>query len=131
MLLQFFGTGARATDSMLIMSQVLISLGGACSVIGTQVASQASVPHQDLATVVALLSLWTGIGGSIGNAAGAAVWGAKMPGNLNARLSGLLSPEEIRIIFGSITYARFATDEVRGGVLQGEWMCIVECRSDH
>lgn len=46
-------------------------MGGACSVVGSKVASQASVPHQDMATVMALLALWTSVGSAIGSAAGA------------------------------------------------------------
>ena len=49
-------------------------MGGAFSVVGSRVASQASVPHQDLATVIALLSLWTQLGSAIGGAIAAGVW---------------------------------------------------------
>lgn len=45
-------------------------MGGAFSVVGSRVASQASVPHQDMATVIALLALWTSLGGAIGSAIG-------------------------------------------------------------
>lgn len=54
----------------LILFQFLVSIGGAFSVVGSRVASQASVPHQDMATVIALLSLWTSVGSAIGSAAG-------------------------------------------------------------
>lgn len=82
-------------------------------------ASQASVPHHDTATVIALLSLWTGLGGSIGNAIASAIWTSKMPENLTARLSGRLSAEEISTIFGSITVARTTEPEIRELVLLG------------
>lgn len=66
--------GPNATDGELVVTQILVALGGAFSVVGSRVASQASVPHQDLATVIALLSLWTKLGGAIGYAIAAAVW---------------------------------------------------------
>ena len=37
-----YGTGDNATDVVLVWAQVLIGLGGAFSVIGSQVASQGS-----------------------------------------------------------------------------------------
>ena len=62
------------SDAALVWTQILISLGGAFSVVGSRVATQASVPHQDMATVIALLALWTRIGGAIGSAIATAIW---------------------------------------------------------
>ncbi|KAI5479985.1 hypothetical protein MNV49_002275 [Pseudohyphozyma bogoriensis] len=117
MALVYYGTGDNASDAVLIMSQVLISLGGAYSVIGTQVGSQASVPHADLATAISLLSLWTNLGGSIGLAISTAIWTNKMPVALTNRLGSILSADEIAEIYGSITVARDGTDAVRAGTL--------------
>lgn len=63
-------TSCRTPHLIIIPSQ----LGGAFSVVGSRVASQASVPHQDMAQVIALLSLWTSLGGSLGTSIAAAVW---------------------------------------------------------
>lgn len=49
----------------LVMYQVLLGLGGACATIATQVASQASVPHQDVALIISLLLLWSSVGGEL------------------------------------------------------------------
>ena len=62
------------SDVALVWTQILISLGGAFSVVGSRVATQASVPHQDMATVIAQLALWTKIGGAIGSAIATAIW---------------------------------------------------------
>lgn len=62
------------SDAALVLVQILFSLGGSCIATGSRVASQASVPHQDLATVIALLSLWTRIGAAAGSAIATAVW---------------------------------------------------------
>ncbi|GAA5921965.1 hypothetical protein JCM6882_005919, partial [Rhodosporidiobolus microsporus] len=37
--------GANATDAELVWTQILIAIGGGFSVVGSRVASQASVPH--------------------------------------------------------------------------------------
>ncbi|GAA6031357.1 hypothetical protein JCM8097_005620 [Rhodosporidiobolus ruineniae] len=66
----------------LVSSQVLTGIGGSFSVIGSQISSQACVPHQDVALAISVLSLWTGIGGSIGTAIAGAWWERVMPGNL-------------------------------------------------
>lgn len=58
----------------LISTQILLGIGGSFNVVGSRVASQASVPHQDLASVIALLSLWTQLGGSAGSAIATAWW---------------------------------------------------------
>lgn len=57
----------------LVWTQILIGMGGAFSVVGSRVASQASVPHQDLASVIALLSLWTSLGSAVGSAIGESI----------------------------------------------------------
>jgi len=62
------------SDVALVWTQILISLGGAFSVVSSRVATQASVPHQDMATVIAQLALWTQIGGAIGSAVATAIW---------------------------------------------------------
>ncbi|EJD46903.1 MFS general substrate transporter [Auricularia subglabra TFB-10046 SS5] len=74
-----YAMGDKASDVALIFARMLTGLGGACSVVGTRVASEASVPHHDLASVIALLSLWTNLGGSIGSAIAGAVWTNNMP----------------------------------------------------
>ncbi|KAG0661648.1 hypothetical protein C6P46_003869 [Rhodotorula mucilaginosa] len=90
----------------LVMSQLLTGMGGAFSVVGSQVGSQASVPHQDVALVIALLSLWSNIGGSIGSAIAAQVWNSQMPGNLRKFLPSSVSDAEVLEFFSSITLIR-------------------------
>ena len=87
--LSLYARKDHATDAALICTQLLIYIGGSFSVIGTRVASQASVPHgelcssdsisqkdkdthsffstysptADLAMVIAMLALFTKLGG--------------------------------------------------------------------
>lgn len=82
---------------------VLIALGGACSVVGTRVASQASVPHHDLGQVIAQLALWTRIGGAVGSAIASTVWQSNMQDNMRAEG---VPAADIPGIYGSIRTAR-------------------------
>ncbi|CDR88145.1 related to Siderophore iron transporter 3 [Sporisorium scitamineum] len=77
--LYLYGRNGNLTTVVVVWSQILNSLGGACSVVGTRVASQASVPHQDLASIIAQLGLWTRLGGAIGTAISAGIWTGTLP----------------------------------------------------
>jgi hypothetical protein len=80
-------------------------MGGAFSVVGSQVSSQGSVPHQDVALVIALLSLWTSIGASIGSAIASAVWTHAMPINLRQFIPvSAANDTEIASMFASSKY---------------------------
>lgn len=65
-----------------VVSQVLIGAGGAFSVVASGVASQASVPHQDVALAISLLSLWSYLFAAIGSAVAAPIWSSKTPAHL-------------------------------------------------
>lgn len=58
---------------------VVTNFGDAASVMGTQVAAQAAVPHQDMAATMSVLSLYSSIGAAIGTAVTAAIWTHKLP----------------------------------------------------
>ncbi|KAM0754605.1 MFS general substrate transporter [Meredithblackwellia eburnea MCA 4105] len=113
----YFGA-SHSSDGVLIASQLLLGLGGGYITIASATAAQGSVPHADLATAISLLGLWSSLGASIGSAIATSVWTNKMPQALTTYLSGVISPDEILTIFGSITDARYSTPEVRALVLQ-------------
>ncbi|WVQ73777.1 hypothetical protein IAR50_003357 [Cryptococcus sp. DSM 104548] len=122
--LVYTSTRGHTSDAMLVMGPVLISMGGACSVVGSQVATQASVPHADLALAMALLALWTRIGGAIGSAISAAIWTNQLPKQLTANLSPYMNSTQINTIYGSIAKARAVTehrDLVRKSYLDAAW----------
>ncbi|KAH3684753.1 hypothetical protein WICPIJ_004284 [Wickerhamomyces pijperi] len=75
----FWARNEHATTAAVVWTQILIGIGGACSVVGSQVNSQASVPHQETAMIISLLSLWSSIGQSIGSAVATAIWQNKLP----------------------------------------------------
>lgn len=99
----YWAVGPNADTAALVMSQLLGGLGGACSVVGTRVASQASVPHQDLASIISQLSLWTRLGSSVGSAISSSMYTQTYMNNL---LNEGLSQQDAAIFYGSGTKAR-------------------------
>ncbi|KAL4875727.1 putative major facilitator [Aspergillus karnatakaensis] len=113
----YWAVGENATTAALVMSQLLNAWGGACSVVGTRVASQASVPHQDLAAIISQLSLWTKLGSSVGSAIASHMYTSKYMGHL---LAEGLSEEDAATFYGSSTSARnqfaWGTPEREAGI---------------
>lgn len=85
----------------------------------SQLATQASVPHQDMAIAIAILGLWTAIGGGVGSAIAGAVWTQRLPAQLEANLGGILNATEIATMYGDIYTARIT--EPRDLVILSEW----------
>ncbi|KAI5479989.1 MFS transporter, siderophore-iron transporter [Pseudohyphozyma bogoriensis] len=116
--LQFYGFGEHATDGVLVAAQIVISIGGGFSVVGTQVGSQGSVPHADTATIIALLSLCSQLGAAAGDAAAACIWTNKVPKALEKHLGAIANSTVIDGIYGDITSAKDAAPAIRAGALQ-------------
>ena len=60
-----------ASAAELVLTQVLQGMGGGFAAVCSTVASQAAVPHVDMAITTAMVLLWTEIGGAVGSAVGA------------------------------------------------------------
>ena len=108
------------SDAELVWTQILQGLGGGFAAICSGVGAQAAVPHADVAMVIALVLLWTEIGGGVGGSIAGAIWAGVMPGKMREHLPGL-SQEERDGLFGSITDVRKRPlgDPVRMGVVAG------------
>ncbi|KAH8431890.1 uncharacterized protein LDX57_009540 [Aspergillus melleus] len=113
----YWAVGPHASTGALVMSQILNAMGGACSVVGTRVASQASVPHQDLAAIISQLSLWTKLGSSVGSAISSHMYTSTYMGHL---LNEGLTSEDATVFYGSGTKARamfaWGTEEREAGI---------------
>lgn len=96
----------RKNTQALVWQQLLVGIGGSFSVVGSRVASQASVPHQDLAIVISLLSLWSSIGSAVGSAVAAPIWSSKMPAQLRKYLPDSVSDAQVMKFFGNIKAIR-------------------------
>merc|ERR1712093_119608 len=97
--------GANGSTVELVWSQLLQGLGGGIASASCQLLAQASVAHQDVATVTALVLLFAEIGNAVGTAIASAVWRDHMPKELAKNLAGILNSTEIAAVFGSITTA--------------------------
>ncbi|WVQ70460.1 uncharacterized protein L199_008687 [Kwoniella botswanensis] len=108
--LNYLSVAGNGSNAVIVSSRVMISLGGAISVISSQVASQASVPHNDLALAASILALWTSIGGAIGSAIAASVWNRRVPQMLELYVGDYYNHNATALaeIFGSIYVARAA-----------------------
>lgn len=99
------GKGSTIVTGALIAHPILAGGGGGggISVVAFGVALQASVEHSQVALAIAMLSLWTRIDGSIGEAVTSAIWNAKMPASLRKHLSSSVSDAQVAEFFGDIT----------------------------
>jgi hypothetical protein len=86
----------------IVMCQLFIAFGGGTLVICEQVGAMAATTHQYIAVVLAILSVFTSIGGAIGQSIAGAVWG----GTFSSDLARFLPPESqsnATVIAGDIT----------------------------
>ncbi|GAA5823732.1 hypothetical protein JCM5353_008574 [Sporobolomyces roseus] len=97
--------GAHGSTAFLVITQVLQGLGGGIAAGSTQLLAQASVAHQEVASVTAFVLLLAEIGNAVGTAIASAVWRQHMPVELANRLTGLIPEANITLIYGSITTA--------------------------
>ncbi|TXT07886.1 uncharacterized protein COLE_04810 [Cutaneotrichosporon oleaginosum] len=104
--INFLAVNGNQSDAVLIVSRVLVSIGGAITVTSTLVATQGSVPHADMALAVAILNLCTQLGGSIASAISGAVWNKQVPMRLERYLGDIYNETQRAEIFGSILVAR-------------------------
>ncbi|KAK1623298.1 major facilitator superfamily domain-containing protein [Colletotrichum phormii] len=124
--------GPRATNSTapMVISLIMVGAGGAFSVVGSRVASQASVPHQDVALAIALLSLWSKIGSSIGSAIVAVIWADKIPKLLREYLPATATDKDVKTLFGSVRTIRtkYAFDDpMRQGAIEAYRRTLYYC----
>lgn len=91
------------------------------ALVGSLIATQASDPHQDTASAIALHDLWATTDGSMVAAIGAAIWTQRLPLALDTFSGSALNSIEIAEIYGSVVVARII--EPRDLVIAGR--CIL------
>ena len=117
--LAVFGAGARMLaygilitpsgemvqdTARLVIAQLVFCLGS-FSVVGVRVGSQASVPHEDMASIISLLSLWSTLGSSVGSAIVSAIWTNEMLGRMYSEMVGVDS-DTVVSVYGDIQQLR-------------------------
>ncbi|KAL6793333.1 major facilitator superfamily domain-containing protein [Trichoderma sp. SZMC 28013] len=124
------GRVAAINTGALVMSSILVGIGGSMSVVGSRVASQASVPHQDVALAVSLLSLWSKIGSAIGSAIVAVIWSNQMPKQLRKYLPAGTPEATVKKLFGDMRSLRTAynfDDPIRQGAITAYRHALYYC----
>ncbi|KAH8670132.1 major facilitator superfamily domain-containing protein [Tricladium varicosporioides] len=106
--LQLLGTGlmihfrqAKYSIGYVIMTQIFIAFGGGGLVICEDMAVMAAVPHENVASMLALIGLFSSIGGAIGQAISGAIYTNKFPAALDRALPGNATLNAA--LYGSLT----------------------------
>ncbi|KAH0434506.1 hypothetical protein CcaCcLH18_05249 [Colletotrichum camelliae] len=103
----------------LVIAQLLYCLGS-FNVVGARVGSQASVPHEDMATIIAVLTLWSTLGSSVGSAVSSAIWTSEMLDRMRKEMPDV-DEKTLAKLYGSIKKLRTTydfDDPVRQGAIR-------------
>lgn len=84
-----------------VMCQIFIAFGGGSLVICEEMAVMAAAPHQAVASMLALIGLFSSVGGGIGQAISAAIYTNKFPAALERALPG--NGTLNALLYGSLT----------------------------
>ncbi|KAI3396010.1 hypothetical protein diail_581 [Diaporthe ilicicola] len=99
--------GSMTQDTGRLIAAQLIFCLGAFNIVGARVGTQASVPHEDMATVIAVLALWSTLGSSVGSAISSAIWTNEMLARMNKEMIPAGADEKtIKKLYGSIKKLR-------------------------
>ena len=106
--------------AVLAVSQIFIGVS-AFTAMGSRVGTMASVPHEDMASIIAAYFLWTYLGSSAGFAIASAIWTNNMLRFMREETPADTSEQTLRTIYGSITALRddYAPgDPIREGAIR-------------
>lgn len=114
------GKEARTRTLPLVWHSICSGTAGGFNVVASATALLAAVPHRDLAEAMAILSLWSSIGQSIGGAVATAIWGLKMRSEFRKYLPSSFSDEQVNSYFQDLTAIRddfaWGSEERRGAI---------------
>lgn len=113
------GNGNMTQDTARLVAAQLIFCLSSLNVVGARVGVQASVPHDDVASLISIITLWSTLGSSVGSAIASAIWTNQMLNQMRVELPGV--PEStITTVYGSIRSLRtYAFDDpIRQGSIR-------------
>ncbi|KAE8343386.1 hypothetical protein BDV24DRAFT_129168 [Aspergillus arachidicola] len=116
-----FTSNQRSTQSTaaLAISQILLGTS-ALTALGSRIGAMASVPHEDMASIIAAYFLWTYLGSAAGYAIASAIWTDKMLGFMRDELPD--TPDStLKKIYGSVDILRTQydlDDPIREGAIR-------------
>lgn len=112
--------GSMVQDTArLVLAQLVFCLGS-FNIVGVRVGSQASVPHEDMASIIALLTLWSTLGSSIGSAVSSAIWTNEMLDRMYLEMGGVDKAKIVKL-YGNIRKLRTTyafNDPARQGAIR-------------
>ncbi|KAH7147130.1 major facilitator superfamily domain-containing protein [Dactylonectria estremocensis] len=111
--------GMVQSTARLVVAQLVFCLGS-FNIVGVRVGSQASVPHEDMASIISLLTLWSTLGSSIGSAVSSAIWTNEMLNRMYEEMTGV-DDETIVAVYNDIRDLRLSYDfnsPVRQGAIR-------------
>ncbi|KAI9150853.1 siderophore iron transporter [Paramyrothecium foliicola] len=98
-------TGNMTQDTARLVAAQLIFCLSSLNVVGARVGVQASVAHEDVASIISIVTLWSTLGSSIGSAVASAIWTNQMLDQMYTELPGV-PDKTIRKIYGDIKALR-------------------------
>ncbi|KAG9258795.1 major facilitator superfamily domain-containing protein [Emericellopsis atlantica] len=98
-------SGNMTQDTARLVVAQLIYCLSSFNVVGARVGTQASVPHEDMASIISVLTLWSTLGSSVGSAVASAIWTNQMLDQMYVEMPNV-PKETILEIYGSITALR-------------------------
>lgn len=119
--------GKIANTASFVMCQVLMGFGSAYSTIGTQISSQASVPHQDLSLVMSMVLLWSTIGSGVGYAISATIWSSKLPGYFREFIPDTYTDNEVNEFYSDMSLLRelpYTSDARQGSIKAFSYVAV-------
>ncbi|CAK7233334.1 hypothetical protein SBRCBS47491_008573 [Sporothrix bragantina] len=113
------GNGDMTQDTARLVAAQLIFCLSSLNVVGARVGVQASVPHDDVASLISIITLWSTLGSSVGSAVASAIWTNQMLNQMRVELPDV-PDATITKVYGSITKLRtYAFDDpIRQGSIR-------------
>lgn len=112
--------GTIADTASFVMCQALMGVGSAYNSVATTISSQASVPHQDMSLVMAMLLLWSTVGSAIGYSISAPIWTSKMLKYMREFIPKTYTDDEVLAYYTDMDSVRALpfNSEVRQGTIK-------------
>lgn len=109
-------TGNMTQDTARLVAAQLIFCLSSLNVVGARVGVQASVPHDDVASLISIITLWSTLGSSVGSAIATSIWTEQMMDQMHEELPDV-ADSVITKIYGNIkTLKTYGVDDpVRQG----------------
>ncbi|TPX09119.1 uncharacterized protein E0L32_001618 [Thyridium curvatum] len=98
-------SGDMTQDTARLVAAQLIFCLSSLNVVGARVGVQASVSHDDIASLISIITLWSTLGSSVGSAVASAIWTNQMLDEMRRQMPTV--PEAtLKKIYGSIKVLR-------------------------